>query len=95
MDTIAEEFWECVPDPSISLEDQVALKMAIDSFLASLPPKTRIVFLQRYWYMGSIKEIAARNGLSESNVKVMLLRTRNQFRSHLEEQGIFERRELQ
>lgn len=86
---IVEEFWQCVPDPTAAVEDQVALKIAIDSFLASLPQKTRSVFLQRYWYMGSIKDIAQRNHLSESNIKVLLMRTRDQFREHLESQGVF------
>ena len=41
------------------------------------------VFLSRYWYMASIKEIAEKTGFSESKVKTMLHRTRNKLLSQL------------
>ena len=46
------------------------------------------VFLSRYWYMASIKEIAEKTGFSESKVKTMLHRTRNKPLSQLKEEGL-------
>ena len=46
------------------------------------------VFLCRYWYARSVKEIAKLFGFSESKVKVMLMRTRNKLKTRLDEEGL-------
>ncbi|MBE6706265.1 MAG: RNA polymerase sigma factor [Ruminococcaceae bacterium] len=85
-----EEISECVPDVSAEREsDGGVLRDAINSFLASLPRRTRIIFMQRYWYLSSISEISASLGISESNVKVILMRTRKKFKEFLEKEEIF------
>ena len=85
-----EEISECVPDTIGESESEgKALSDAINSFLASLPKRTRIIFMQRYWYLSSISEISASLGISESNVKVILMRTRRKFKEHLEKEEIF------
>lgn len=85
-----EEISECVPDSSTdSASDGGVLRDAINSFLASLPRRTRIIFMQRYWYLSSISEISASLGISESNVKVILMRTRKKFKEFLEKEEIF------
>ena len=61
---------------------------AINAFLGSLPRRTRIIFMRRYFYLLPIKEIAEGLSMSESNVKVTLMRTREKFREHLENEGI-------
>lgn len=87
---ILDEMERCIPDPKSesSMADELALKEAINGFLRSLPGQTRIVFMQRYWYLCPVKEIAANCGMTESNVKVTLLRTRKKMRSYLEKEGI-------
>lgn len=87
---VLDEMAECIPDPrsEAPLSDEIALKNAINGFLASLPKQTRIIFMRRYWYLSSIKEIANDYRLSESNVKVTLHRTRNKFKEYLEKEGI-------
>ncbi|MBQ7338681.1 MAG: RNA polymerase sigma factor [Clostridia bacterium] len=88
-EAVLDEMGECVPDTEgQSLSDQLALRDAINGFLASLPTRTRIVFLRRYWYFCSIYTIARTMGMSESDVKVTLMRTRNQFKAYLEKEGI-------
>ena len=69
--------------------DEVLLKECLNRFLRSLPQQTRIVFVRRYWYIHDVKCIAAAMGLSESNVKVMLLRTRKKLNAFLKKEGIF------
>lgn len=88
VEQIAEEFWLCVPNGELPLADQTALHHAFNSFLSSLPTQTRIVFMQRYWYICSVEQIALENGLSQANVKVILHRTRKAFKLYLEKEGI-------
>lgn len=87
---VLDEVSEFVPDRSTSgsIADEIALKDAINRFLASLPKQTRIIFVRRYWYMSAIREIALDYNLSESKVKVTLMRTRGKFKAYLEEEGI-------
>ena len=88
LQTIAQEYWESVPSGELPLVEQIELRRVINAFLATLPPKTRTVFLRRYWYACPIREIAQGMGMSESNVKVMLHRTRQAFKEYLEKEGI-------
>ncbi len=85
-----EEIGECVPasEDGRAMSDEIALRDAINEFLGYLPRQTRIIFLRRYWYLCSISDISNDLGLSESNVKVILMRTRKKFREHLEKEGI-------
>ena len=85
-----EELSECIPDgeSSASEADAAILKEAINGFLATLPKNTRIIFMRRYWYLCSISEIAKGMSMSESNVKVSLMRTRRLFREYLLKEGI-------
>lgn len=82
------ELEECLPSTDAPLADEYALRAAINGFLAELPAKTRIIFMRRYWYLCSVKEIAESMRMSESNVKVTLLRTRQKFKEYLEKEGI-------
>lgn len=86
---VLDEVAEFVPAAhGSSIADEIALKDAINSFLASLPTKARMIFVRRYWYLSPIAEIARDFGMSESNVKVTLMRTRGKFKAHLENEGI-------
>ena len=64
------------------------LSAYLNAFLAALPEEERKVFLARYWYAASIREITEKSGFSESKVKSMLLRTRHKLRKALEEEGL-------
>ena len=86
---INDEFFECLPSDDSEIENELILREAINGFLGSLDRFNRVIFLRRYWYSCSIKEIAALMGISESSVKVSLHRTRNSFRKHLEKEGVF------
>ena len=67
--------------------DAMALRQALNGFLATLSREKRCIFLRRYWYMDSVAEISRRFALSESKVKTTLLRCRRQLRAHLEKEG--------
>ena len=88
MEASLEELSECVTAGSLTIADEVALSEAINGFLASLPTRTRMIFMRKYWDMDSIADIAKALGMGESAVKVTLHRTREKFRKHLAKEGI-------
>lgn len=89
-EAVFEEIAEFTP-ANFSVEEQAEKKelvKAIDEFLKKLPEKKRSVFICRYWYCDSIKEIAEQQGLSESNVSVILNRTGQKLKKHLTQKGM-------
>ena len=86
--SIMDEYWECIPNKAAPMEDDLVLKQAINGFLASLDPRTRVIFMRRYWYSMSVKEIADSMHLSNSHISVILHRTRSKFKEYLTKEGI-------
>ena len=87
-DLSLEELENCIP--SRALEDSVdarTLGHTIDRFLGTLPGQTRAIFLRRYWFGDSVKDIAASLGLRENTVTVRLSRTRDKLRTYLQKEG--------
>lgn len=87
---VLEEIKEAVPSSTSSdhLVDDMVLLDVFNRFLADLPMETRKVFMRRYWYFSSVKDIALDYGMSESKVKMTLLRTRKKLKQRLEEEDI-------
>ena len=86
---VLEEWQQCVPERfDDEIADELALKEAFDRFLRVLPQERRRIFLRRYWYVSSIREIAQEYSMGESKVKMLLLRTRNELKEFLEKEGI-------
>ncbi|MDO5409664.1 MAG: RNA polymerase sigma factor [Lachnospiraceae bacterium] len=87
---ILDELGECISSEARTenIVDELAVKDILDSFLRKLPAETRKIFVRRYWYMDSVKDIAAAYKLSESNVTVTLFRTRKKLKELFEKEGI-------
>ena len=85
-----DELAECIADNhSIDKKlDEEYLTELIDAFLAKLKPIDRKIFVCRYWYFDSVKDIAERFSFSESKVKMNLKRTRDKLKEYLETQGV-------
>lgn len=85
-----EELEECIPSEESVQEmaEEKALIETINRFLEALPKKSRVIFVKKYWYMESVKEIAAELKIGESSVKITLMRTRKKLREYLESEGI-------
>ena len=86
---LSAEMEQCIPAPDDAqcrLND-MALRQAINSFLSTLSEEKRNIFIRRYWYLDSIAAISQRFALSESNVKITLLRCRNRLREYLKKEG--------
>ncbi len=59
----------------------------ISCYLKELPKETRVIFVRRYWYMDSVKDITTQMGVSESKVKTSLYRTREGLKEFLRKEG--------
>lgn len=85
-----EELSELLSDPESDADfaDRLALHTSLDRFLQGLPPRARIIFLRRYWYLSPISDIARDLHLSENHVAVLLHRTRVKLKQFLKKEGI-------
>ena len=63
------------------------LAEAISQFLNELSQEKRYMFIRRYWYTDSVKNIAEKCGRSENSVSVELNRTRKKLCDYLKERG--------
>lgn len=63
------------------------LRERLSEFVSSLDEESRRYFIQRYWYMLEISEIAEKNRVGKSKVKMRLLRARGRLREHLKKEG--------
>ena len=87
--SLTDEMQLCIPDRK--REAEVAAKeigRAMNAFLESISQESRVIFLRRYWFCDTIAEIAGRYGISESKVKMRLMRTRAQLADYLNKEGI-------
>lgn len=86
-----QELESCFPAPD-TLEDAFEARQitqVINAFLDSLDRTNRIIFVRRYYYFDTCKQIGKRVGLSESAVTTRLQRLRNRLRRELEKEEIF------
>ncbi len=85
-----EELGACLSDRD-NVEQQLLeaeLARIIDRFLRQLPEKDRCIFLRRYWYVDSTREIALRYHMAEGTVKSTLHRVRSKLKTYLEQEGV-------
>lgn len=90
MDVLLSEVADVLPDQK-DVEDVWAareLGETINRFLGTLDERSRVIFVSRYWYAYSIREIAEKLDISESHVKNTLFRTRKKLRARLQEEGV-------
>ena len=83
------ELEEILPDDRISTSvDNEEIGKAIDAFLRKQRPIVRKVFVLKYMYFYTQKEIAKHFSFTEDKVNSMLCRTRKKLREHLIKEGI-------
>lgn len=89
--TIAmEEIDACVAS-SDTVEGEVEaanLAGVIEEFLETLSVENRVIFMRRYWFCDSLKEIAGYMGLTEKNVSVRLTRIRHKLKAYLSKKEV-------
>lgn len=84
-----EELGECVSGGNTT-EEIVNVKLLADSigiYLRLQSPRARTAFLARYYYLDSLKEVAAACGMTESQTKSLLYRTRVGLKEYLRKEG--------
>ena len=87
---IADEFEQCLPS-AMSVDSEFDARETgrlIDAFLRELDKESRVIFVRRYWYGESVKDIAARLEVGQGKVKSSLFRTRNKLKAKLESEGV-------
>ena len=85
---VLEELQECLSDgEGEAMPESVALEQSLNQFLRALPIDARRMFIRRYWHMQSVKQIARELCVSESRVKVTLMRARQKLKKHLVSEG--------
>ena len=85
---ILDELAEIIPNDLGDPIEDIALRDAMRDFVGGLEVTKRRIFLQRYFYMRSVREIADDMDLSAGTVKSHLSRTRILLRDYLTERGI-------
>ena len=86
---LLEEWRDCLPSSHTdTVTDDLVLRDALCRFLRGLPTERRRMFLRRYWYADSVRDIARDFGCGESRVKMSLLRTRQELKEFLEKEEI-------
>lgn len=83
------ELGDCVSGGNTT-EEAVNVKLlaqTIGAFLRQQSEETRNVFIGRYYFLDSVKEVAAYCGITESKCKTVLHRTRLALREYLEKEG--------
>lgn len=85
-----QEVEGCLPDRSTAETELEARELArmIESFIDTLTPENRVIFMRRYWFSDSYGDIARRVGLTEKNVSVRLARIRQRMREYLIEREV-------
>ena len=87
-DLSLDELAQCIPDTAME-ETLTARELgrAIDAFLTKQSRDSRILFLRRYWFGDSIKDIAQALGMKEGAVSTRLSRTRSALNLYLIKEG--------
>jgi len=85
MEAALEELAD-IPAPESS--DDGEITHSINDFLRYEPSVNTDIFIKRYWYLCSIKEIANEYKYSESKVTFILLRMRGRLKEKLESENL-------
>uniref|UniRef100_UPI0040576AFC RNA polymerase sigma factor n=1 Tax=Agathobacter sp. TaxID=2021311 RepID=UPI0040576AFC len=85
-----DELETVLPDnrfaPYTSIEELGSL---ISSFLRNQKDDARKVFIRKYYFFDSIRDIAERYSYTESKVRNMLFHTRNRLKEYLKKEGVY------
>lgn len=85
-----EELSQCIGREDSTQQQLEAREIAasISVFLRKLGPTDRLLFLRRYWYLDSSRDLARRLGMKVGQVDTRLHRIRRRLHSFLEQEGM-------
>ena len=85
-----QELESCLPAGSMeSVLDSCVIRDTVNGFLQGLTKNDRFLFLRRYYYLDSCRQIAKYAGMTESAVSTRLGRLRQQLKELLNKEGIY------
>ena len=86
-----DELSDCISDGR-RVEERMEQKVLTDAIAAFLRGKNELkrnIFIQRYFYLIEVKEIAVRFQMKENTVKSILYRMRKELGKYLQKEGIY------
>ena len=85
-----EEIEGCIAGPQNVEDEMEARELAriIEEFLDTLTLENRVIFMRRYWFADSYKDIAELVGLTEKNISVRFSRIREKMKQYLIEREV-------
>ncbi len=86
-----QELEDCISSPD-TVEAEIEardLSRIIQGFLDTLTEENCVIFMRRYWFSDSCKEISERVGLTEKTISVRLTRIRKQMKDYFMEREVF------
>lgn len=91
LELVLSELEDCIPSRQ-NLEDKMEgkeISRAIDSWLEGLEKDDRLLFLKRYWFNQSLKDLAKESSSTANILAGRLYRLRESLRKFLEREEIF------
>lgn len=90
MEVLLDELEECIPS-NFDVEqcmEQKELSSLLNEWLQSLPCDEMALFVQRYYYGDSVKNLAKVYGCTENQMAQKMLKLRNKLKSYLINEGV-------
>ena len=89
---VLDELEECMASPADVESDLIMKELgeSINQFVHTLSERDCSLFVRRYFYAESIREISVNYGITENNVVVSLSRTRKKLKKHLKKEVYLE-----
>ena len=90
VEEVLDELLDCFSeeDNVENIVENKRILQILNDFIDDLSIEKRKMFVRRYWYFSSVKEISKDFGISESKVTVTLFRTRQMLKEVLEKEGV-------
>ena len=85
--TVLVDLNECLAESTPDMNEGEIAKM-IDSFLETQTPLAAKIFVRRYYYSETIRDIATKLGISENKATKQLSKLRKELKRYLTERGI-------
>ena len=87
---LTAEMEQCIPDRLAHSDiEKGEITAVINNFLRSLSAQDSAIFVRRYFFAASIRDLASERGMTEGAVKTRLHRLREALRKKLSEEEIF------
>ena len=86
---LTAELEQCIPDAAAERSYEAReLGGILSDFLRTTSRENRVIFVRHYFFAEPVSDISRLLGVSESKVKMSLLRTRNELKQYLEKEGV-------